>query len=413
MRDLKQHKKAPARAQLPPLLKSQKLFRLDVDDDIWNDDGLGDDDDESPPRWLADQDVRDGIVALLVKDWGLEEMERIKAEEVNTMFWLRYEVMRVQRVMLNSQNNPPLSYQFETLLHDLWILNEHWQKHMDREGERKWLWMTAGDFGGAAPPKVRISERDVDVMSISSEEESEDEQDPVDEEDVLGDLCDQMEGDLLGSDGEVDVIDDTDELSSSVDGDDEEMDVVRLPVLPTLSGTIMTESSSMLPSSALATSINASALSLVVHQKDAKCYWLIPAHVPGHWTLLLVDWDLKDVQFMDSLPRRLGANNDEQRAQKELWVMLGMICEDFVQTQWQWINEEHAQQQSNSYDCGAFVLADMASYLADGVPSSMTQVEMRAWREKVITILDMLPPLLYQRMTVAISPDDPILVLDD
>ncbi|KIJ38338.1 hypothetical protein M422DRAFT_258986 [Sphaerobolus stellatus SS14] len=243
MRDLKQHTKAPAHARLPPLLKPQKLFRLDVDDDIWNDDGLGDDDAESPPRWLAGQDVRDGIVALLIKDWGLEEMERIKAEEANAMFWLRYEVMWVQRAVLNSQNNPPLSYQFETHLHDLWILNEHWQKHMDCEGKRKWLWMTARDFGGAAPPKVY----------------------PVDEEDVLGDLCDQMEGDLLGSDGEVDVIDDTDELSSSVDGVDEEMDVVRSPVLPTFSGPIMTESSSMLPSSALATSINASALSLVVN----------------------------------------------------------------------------------------------------------------------------------------------------
>ncbi|KIJ28447.1 hypothetical protein M422DRAFT_77975, partial [Sphaerobolus stellatus SS14] len=55
MCDLKRRHKAPVAAHMPSLLKLQKLFRLDVDDDIWNDDGLGDDDASQPPSWLVNE----------------------------------------------------------------------------------------------------------------------------------------------------------------------------------------------------------------------------------------------------------------------------------------------------------------------------------------------------------------------
>jgi hypothetical protein len=41
------------------------LFKLDVDDDIWQDVGLGDSIGGLPPAWLADEKVCLGIKSLL------------------------------------------------------------------------------------------------------------------------------------------------------------------------------------------------------------------------------------------------------------------------------------------------------------------------------------------------------------
>ncbi|KIJ38333.1 hypothetical protein M422DRAFT_86209, partial [Sphaerobolus stellatus SS14] len=50
----------------------------DVDDVIWNEDRLGEDDDTLPPAWLADEAVCAGIAALLEKDHCEEELEWIQ-----------------------------------------------------------------------------------------------------------------------------------------------------------------------------------------------------------------------------------------------------------------------------------------------------------------------------------------------
>ena len=44
------------------------LFALDVDDIIWQDVGLNDENWEDPPHWLCDADVRSGILAMLDLD---------------------------------------------------------------------------------------------------------------------------------------------------------------------------------------------------------------------------------------------------------------------------------------------------------------------------------------------------------
>ena len=57
---------APRGSHVPRHLDMKKIFRLDINDEIWNDDGLsGLDDDSPPPRWLADDNVQEGIAALL------------------------------------------------------------------------------------------------------------------------------------------------------------------------------------------------------------------------------------------------------------------------------------------------------------------------------------------------------------
>lgn len=81
--------KAPKRKMvLPRRLDSRKLFKLDVDDDIWQEDpGLGPQDEENLPRWQTEQDVKDGIVLLLEERRCKEEVERIEAEVLALARW--------------------------------------------------------------------------------------------------------------------------------------------------------------------------------------------------------------------------------------------------------------------------------------------------------------------------------------
>jgi hypothetical protein len=101
MEDLKQRRKAPFGVRVPKKLKMDMLFWLDVDDEIWNEDGLLEEDVVSPPEWLANQKVRDAIPAMLECDRIHEEMERLDMEEKRMMLWLRYEIMDTQQVLLD------------------------------------------------------------------------------------------------------------------------------------------------------------------------------------------------------------------------------------------------------------------------------------------------------------------------
>ncbi|KAJ3740891.1 hypothetical protein DFH05DRAFT_1462768 [Lentinula detonsa] len=78
--------RAPPNAKVPKEIEMKELFTLDVDDSIWDDNGLDDNDDVvNPPLWLADEQVRTGIRA----EWYAEEwvvvsraISEIKAENL-------------------------------------------------------------------------------------------------------------------------------------------------------------------------------------------------------------------------------------------------------------------------------------------------------------------------------------------
>ncbi|KAG1883231.1 hypothetical protein F4604DRAFT_1879008 [Suillus subluteus] len=72
-------RKAPANAVPPIPISRDGIFQLDVDDDIWQDVGL-EDETADPPRWLADDNVRQGICLLLDLDRCLEEEDRLRCE---------------------------------------------------------------------------------------------------------------------------------------------------------------------------------------------------------------------------------------------------------------------------------------------------------------------------------------------
>jgi hypothetical protein len=86
-------KKAPPGSLVPKQLVRESLFSLDVDDGIWNDAGLGDDD--VPPLWMSDDAVRGGIQSLLAFQRCLEEEECLKVEYGNLRRWMNVEWMQL------------------------------------------------------------------------------------------------------------------------------------------------------------------------------------------------------------------------------------------------------------------------------------------------------------------------------
>jgi hypothetical protein len=62
-----------------------------VDDVIWQDVGLNDDDWEDPPRWLCDAEVRSGILAMLDLDRCEEEESRLRNERRAMQEWFSEE----------------------------------------------------------------------------------------------------------------------------------------------------------------------------------------------------------------------------------------------------------------------------------------------------------------------------------
>jgi hypothetical protein len=88
MQDLIAHGDVPLGAVVPSQLASNKLWDLDIDDDLWMDltrDGQYQDD---APSWLYHQPMQQGIHTMLDLQRTEEEIERLE-HECNVMFtWL-------------------------------------------------------------------------------------------------------------------------------------------------------------------------------------------------------------------------------------------------------------------------------------------------------------------------------------
>ncbi|GBE80067.1 hypothetical protein SCP_0212700 [Sparassis crispa] len=85
-------RKAPRYAVSLQPIQGNGLFKLDIDDDIWQDVGLDDDDDiAAVPRWLGDETVREGIKNRLLLDRCNEEEERLREERCSLQEWFAEE----------------------------------------------------------------------------------------------------------------------------------------------------------------------------------------------------------------------------------------------------------------------------------------------------------------------------------
>jgi hypothetical protein len=81
-------KKAPLGAVKPLEIPREGIFKLDVDDDIWQDVGLNSDGDGTPPLWLSNEKVRLGITKLLEHDRCDEEEVRLIRERGALQEWM-------------------------------------------------------------------------------------------------------------------------------------------------------------------------------------------------------------------------------------------------------------------------------------------------------------------------------------
>lgn len=89
MAELHRARKAPAKSVLPRLIDPKMVFRLDVDDLLWQEDpGLGEEECSELPLWLGDAKIRGGIVAILERDRCVEENERLDYECTAMRDWL-------------------------------------------------------------------------------------------------------------------------------------------------------------------------------------------------------------------------------------------------------------------------------------------------------------------------------------
>lgn len=94
---------APPNSSAPFELKTEGLFRLDVDNDIWQSVGFDNIDAANTPRWLSDEDVREGIRLQLEIDRCNEEMERLKWERCALQEWFMAEWQGLDRAKSSSK----------------------------------------------------------------------------------------------------------------------------------------------------------------------------------------------------------------------------------------------------------------------------------------------------------------------
>ncbi|KAK7464958.1 hypothetical protein VKT23_006166 [Stygiomarasmius scandens] len=90
MRDLITVRKAPKTAVAPEFIDTKNLFNLNVDDLIWQDIGLDEDEGALPP-WLKDEDVCKGIKAMLEIDCCDEEDQQLVVEMQSLQEWFAEE----------------------------------------------------------------------------------------------------------------------------------------------------------------------------------------------------------------------------------------------------------------------------------------------------------------------------------
>jgi hypothetical protein len=74
--------------------------------------------------------------------------------------------------------------------------------------------------------------------------------------------------------------------------------------------------------------------------KETCRFWLIPAHVPSHWTLVVLDWVEKQIFFMDSLNNRSNAENDEARVKEEVVEFFKLVDKGSDDREWSWNSEK-------------------------------------------------------------------------
>ena len=174
--------RAPRGAMAPLSIEMDGLFKLDVDDDIWQDIGLTDDLDNAfeIPDWLGNEDVRTGIKVMLEYDRCIEEIKRIIHERVCMQEWFSEEWRIVQEAIRITADDR-IIYQLKQSEDYLLRICVTWQKavkgincKMTEEWGPSWeqLHETRGyEFQEQVLLKLDTSDDEMDGDEVEEEEE--------------------------------------------------------------------------------------------------------------------------------------------------------------------------------------------------------------------------------------------------
>ncbi|KAJ7796379.1 hypothetical protein B0H14DRAFT_3494859 [Mycena olivaceomarginata] len=123
--------KAPRGSIAPLPIPAKGLWKLDVDDVIFQDVGLDDGDDTSdePPLWLCNEQVRAGIKALLELDRCEEEDARLRRENEALRVWFAEE-WKVSVVGIQEAASEVDKYHLQLHQDDLVRLAATWDKYL-------------------------------------------------------------------------------------------------------------------------------------------------------------------------------------------------------------------------------------------------------------------------------------------
>ncbi|KAJ7117187.1 hypothetical protein C8R44DRAFT_832432 [Mycena epipterygia] len=133
---------APPGTQPPLPIAPKQLWQLDVDDGIWQDVGLDEDDAEAaagePPLWLSDEKVRTGIKAMLELDRCDEEDAILKKERCALQVWFAEEWKIVNEAIMRAvSESAGDEYQLKLRRDELVVLCAMWQKWLPDLGVDK------------------------------------------------------------------------------------------------------------------------------------------------------------------------------------------------------------------------------------------------------------------------------------
>ncbi|KAH6901151.1 hypothetical protein BKA70DRAFT_1437036 [Coprinopsis sp. MPI-PUGE-AT-0042] len=185
MAKLVQAGKAPKGAIPPVPLARENLFSLDVDDPIWDDVGLHDEEDDADvPLWLSNEEVRAGIKALLIVERCEEELARLKTECSALHQWVRDEWdLLIQGLRLIDDEN--IQYQIGLQLRRLVHLYESWKTSF-----RTIPYEGADDAWGPEAGKNMFGRQG---GNFSAESDSDDEMDEASGDSLVDEIVQEME----------------------------------------------------------------------------------------------------------------------------------------------------------------------------------------------------------------------------
>ncbi|EDR14713.1 uncharacterized protein LACBIDRAFT_305654 [Laccaria bicolor S238N-H82] len=197
-------KQSPRGARAPHKIATEGLFKLDVDDDIWQDVGLDDTDlssENAIPQWLGNEDVRKGIKALLELDRCKEELRRLSYERSAMQEWLIEEWQCVIKGIENEQDIN-IIYQLDLRASFLAHVCLIWQDKVclvipHKSMDSSWG-PTLDDL--AHVRKIEMMEMVADqdsntetVIAVNDDDDDEDDEDDEDEEEEDGEELELLE----------------------------------------------------------------------------------------------------------------------------------------------------------------------------------------------------------------------------